>query len=71
MSIKSMLFVDPFVISNVLFCSYQCKAPLPHIRAEGGGRWGMVGESTANLPTGSGDLSLYINLYYQCKIQGV
>ena len=43
-------------------CNYQCKAPLPYIQAAVGERWGMVGESTANLPLGSRDLSLYINL---------
>ena len=46
-------------------CTYQCKAPLPYIWAAVGERWGMVGELTANLPPGSGDLSLYTNLLNQ------
>ena len=45
-----------------ILCTYQCKAPLPYILAAVGERWGMVGESTTNLPPGSEDLSLYINL---------
>ena len=36
------------------------KAPLPHIRAEGGVRWGIMGESTINLLSDSGDWLLYI-----------
>ena len=34
---------------------------IPHTRAEGGGRWEIVEESTTNFPPGSGDLSFYVH----------
>ena len=49
-----------YCIISTNLCTYQCKAPLPHIWAESGVRWWIVGESTINLTPGSGDLSLYI-----------
>ena len=60
-----MMFADDIVLladSAKGLCTYQYKAPLPYIRAVVGERWGMVGESTTNLPPGSGDSSLYIIL---------
>ena len=35
-------------------------APLPHTRADSGGRWGIVRESTTNFPPGSGDLYTHL-----------
>ena len=41
---------------NRLLCTYQCNAPLPQVRAEGGGWSGLVGELIAKIARGGGDL---------------